>query len=64
MVFRPRARSRGAPAAIYAGEENTAQGGISLLALNTSAQTLAFGESLVEPLTKDQVLAIVGPFII
>lgn len=45
-------------AATYAGEENFTQGGVALA--NSNAVTEAFDE----PLTKDQVLAIAGPFIV
>jgi hypothetical protein len=54
----------GLPAAIYAGEEATAQSGISII--NINGQTIsanAASEAFDEPLTKDQVLAIVQPFL-
>jgi hypothetical protein len=57
--------SNGAPASIYAGEENIMHAGASLNnisslgSLSSGAKTEAFDE----PLTKEQVLAIVGPFL-
>lgn len=48
--------------AVYAGEENTVQGGVDVTSL-TSAGALAVSESFDEPLTMAQVLAIVTPFI-
>ena len=48
-------------AAVYAGEENTIQGGVDVTAFGSAdAATEAFDE----PLTKAQVLAIVDPFIV
>lgn len=62
--------SGGAPAAIYAGEDNTAQGsppatapGINVATL-PGATTTAATESFDEPLTRAQVVAIVDPFIV
>jgi rubrerythrin len=58
-------QSNGAPAAIYAGEDNQTQGSAnlanlsSLSAISADQKTEAFDEAL----TKDQVLAIVSPFI-
>lgn len=57
--------SNGAPASVYAGEENITHNEASLNnisslgSLSAGAKTEAFDE----PLTKDQVLAIVSPFI-
>lgn len=57
--------SNGAPASIYAGEDNITHGGASLndisslSSLSSSAKTEAFDE----PLTKEQVLEIVTPFL-
>lgn len=57
--------ANGAPAAIYEGEDNTTHGPAnlnniaSISTLSTSAKTEAFDE----PLTKDEVLAIVNPFL-
>ncbi|MGN6401271.1 MAG: ferritin-like domain-containing protein [Flavisolibacter sp.] len=52
-------------AAVYAGEENTTQGGVQIRNINGMAiSSNAASEAFDEPLTKDQVLAIVGPFII
>ena len=52
-------------AAVYAGEENTTQGGVQIKNINGMAiSSNAASEAFDEPLTKDQVLAIVGPFII
>lgn len=50
-------------AAVYAGEENTTQLGISITAVGGVDATEA-SESFDEPLTKAQVLAIVDPFIV
>jgi hypothetical protein len=46
--------------AVYNGEENTVQGGVDTAQFGTSASA---SEAFDEPLTKDQVLAIAGPFI-
>ncbi len=53
----------GLPAPIYAGEENFTQAGVDLRTIPgvTSAQVT---EAFDEPLTKDQVLAIAGLFIV
>ncbi len=59
--------SGGLPAAIYAGEENVMQGGVNVkdlaasmgIAMPMERATEAFDE----PLTRDEVLAIAGPFI-
>ncbi len=57
-------------AASYAGEDNTTQGGsVVITSLTNSATganftTSAATEAFDEPLTKDAVLAIVGPFIV
>jgi hypothetical protein len=52
----------GAVAAIYAGEENMTQGGVNLKGL-ASKTDAAITEAFDEPLTKEAVLAIAGPFI-
>lgn len=58
-------QSNGAPAAIYAGEGNQTHAGANLASLSSlssisaDARTQAFDE----PLTKEQVMAIVDPFI-
>lgn len=50
-------------AAVYAGEENVIQAGITITGINGAAVTVnAATESFDEPLTTDQVLAIVKPF--
>jgi rubrerythrin len=57
--------SNGAPAAIYAGEDNITHAGASLndIASLGSVSAAAKTEAFDEPLTKDQVLAIVTPFL-
>ena len=52
----------GAVPAIYAGEENMTQGGVNLKGL-ASKSDAAVTEAFDEPLTKEAVLAIAGPFI-
>lgn len=52
----------GAVAAIYAGEDNMTQGGVNLKGL-ASKTDAAITEAFDEPLTKEAVLAIAGPFI-
>lgn len=52
----------GLPAAIYAGEDNTTQGGVDVTTVSTVSAAYIM-ESFDEPLTMDQVLAIAGPFI-
>ncbi len=50
--------------AVYNGDDNTTQAGINVAALATNfGGTAAATEAFDEPLTKDQVLAIVAPFI-
>lgn len=50
-------------AAIYAGEENTTQAGVQITNINgMSISANAASEAFDEPLTKDQVTAIVTPF--
>jgi len=56
------AEANGLPAAIYAGEDNTTQGGVDVKTI-TSAPAAAITEAFDEFLTMDQVLAIAGPFI-
>ena len=57
--------SNGAPAAIYAGEDNITHAGASLNDISSigSLSAAAKTEAFDEPLTKDQVLAIVTPFL-
>ena len=51
--------------AVYAGEENTTQAGVQITGINgMNISSNAASEAFDEPLTKDQVLAIVDPFII
>lgn len=51
-------------AATYAGEDNVMQGGVNLqTALGGTYSTAAITEAFDEPLTKQQVLDIAGPFI-
>jgi hypothetical protein len=61
------ANDSGVPAADgnYAGEDNTVQAGIQIVGINgfTPIDKRAASESFDEPLTKDQVLALVKPFI-
>ena len=53
-----------ATAAIYAGEENTTQGGVEITNINGMSISMDDAtEAFDEPLTEQQVLAIVGPFI-
>ncbi len=52
--------------ASYAGEENVTQGGVNITTLPAVTGTVSVNaatEAFDEPLTKSQVLAIVGPFI-
>jgi hypothetical protein len=56
------AEANGLPAAIYAGEDNTIQGGINVTTI-TSAPAISVTEAFDEPLTMAAVLAIAGPFI-
>jgi hypothetical protein len=54
--------NEGAVPAIYAGEDNMTQGGVNLKGL-ASKSDAAVTEAFDEPLTKEAVLAIAGPFI-
>lgn len=54
--------AEGAPAAVYAGEDNLVQGGVNLKGLAGKSDQ-AISESFDEPLTKAAVLAIATPFI-
>ena len=56
------AESNGLPAAIYAGEDNTTQGGVNVTTITTTP-TVSITEAFDEPLTMSAVLAIAGPFI-
>jgi rubrerythrin len=53
-----------ATAAIYAGEDNTTQGGVNLATALSGQSAQDITEAFDEPLTKEQVLAIVDPFIV
>ncbi len=55
-------RDEGSPAAVYAGEGNTVQGGVDITGIGGKSLD-AVTEAFDEPLTKDQVLAIAMPFI-
>lgn len=52
----------GSPTAVYAGEDNKTQAGVDITSLGYSAN--ASTEGFDEPLSKDQVLQIVSPFIV
>lgn len=52
----------GVPAAVYAGEDQVVQGGVNLVALTGMSADKVSG-AFDEPLTKEQVLAIAGPFL-
>ncbi len=54
--------AKGAPAAVYAGEDNLTQGGVNLMGLAGKSNE-AISEAFDEPLSKEAVLAIAGPFI-
>jgi hypothetical protein len=56
------AEANGLPQAIYAGEDNTVEGGVNVTTI-TSAPVVSVTEAFDEPLTMSQVLAIAGPFI-
>lgn len=58
--------SNGAPAAIYDGEDNITHAGKSLDSISSlaSVSSTAKSEAFDEPLTKEQILAIVDPFIV
>ncbi len=49
--------------AVYAGENNTTQLGVDVSTINSGVSIGQARESFDEPLTRDQVLAIVAPFI-
>ena len=53
----------GFPAAVYAGEGNLVQGGVNLAGL-AGISNERISEAFDEPLTKEAVLAIAGPFIV
>jgi Ferritin-like domain len=53
--------NQGSPAAVYAGEDNTTQGGVNLEGLAGKSKE-AVTEAFDEPLTKEAVLAIATPF--
>jgi len=54
--------AEGAPAAVYAGDDNKTQGGVNLTGLAGKSDA-AITEAFDEPLTKDQVLAIASLFL-
>ncbi len=54
--------AQGSPAAVYAGDDNLVQGGVNLAGL-AGKTSEAISEAFDEPLTKEAVLAIAGPFI-
>ncbi|HEX2607826.1 MAG TPA: ferritin-like domain-containing protein [Flavisolibacter sp.] len=51
-------------APVYAGEENTTQAGVNIAAIGFGVSGTDASEAFDEPLTKEQVLAIVDPFIV
>ena len=53
--------NQGAPSAVYAGDNNLIQGGVNLAGLAGKSNE-AISEAFDEPLTKEAVLAIAGPF--
>ena len=55
--------AQGGPAAVYAGDANLTQGGVNLKGLAGKSDE-AISEAFDEPLTKEAVLAIAGPFIV
>lgn len=58
----PNAETGGAPQPVYAGEANTTQGGVNVSTVTQVSQS-SITEAFDEILTKDEVLAIAGPFI-
>ncbi|MHB1921079.1 MAG: ferritin-like domain-containing protein [Chitinophagaceae bacterium] len=56
------AQSNGLPAAIYAGEDNTVEGGVDVTTI-TTVPAASITEAFDETLTMAQVLAIASPFI-
>lgn len=56
------AEANGLPAAIYAGEDNTVEGGVDVTTITTVSKA-SITEAFDETLTMAQVLAIAGPFI-
>jgi hypothetical protein len=51
-------------AAVYAGEENTTQAGVQITGIDPNVSADDASEAFDEPLTMQQVLAIVDPFIV
>jgi hypothetical protein len=52
-------------AAVYAGEENVTQGGVTITGINgQTVSAAAASEAFDEPLSRAQVLAIVDPFVV
>ena len=60
------AESNGAPQAIYNGEDNSTHAGLDLNTISSIADISmeAKTEAFDEPLSREQVLAIVKPFVI
>ncbi len=60
------AESNGAPEAVYQGEDNITHAGVDLSTISTLSNISMAGktESFDEPLTGDQVFAIVKPFVV
>lgn len=74
FVYASETMTTGIPAAVFAGESQYNQGGVDLLQVSdakilpratprTAEKAQVVFESFDEPLTKDQVLAIAGPFL-
>ncbi len=70
LVWPSETMTGGVPAAVYAGENNVVQGGVDLSSLTASLSPgktrdaiETVREAFDEPLTKEAVLAIAGPFI-
>ncbi|WP_247237313.1 ferritin-like domain-containing protein [Telluribacter sp. SYSU D00476] len=55
--------AEGSPAPIYAGEDNTTHAGVNIMGIAGKSKE-AVTEAFDEPLTKEAVLAIAGPFIV
>lgn len=60
------AESNGAPQAVYEGEDNTTHAGVDLNSISSLSDVSMESktESFDEPLTRDQVFAIVKPFVV
>ncbi|MBT9146204.1 MAG: hypothetical protein DDT42_02086 [candidate division WS2 bacterium] len=59
--WKQRAEADGLPQAIYAGEDNITQLGIQLAVANVASGNVP--GAFDEPLSREEVLAIVGPFL-